>query len=354
MIPGFSYNPRSLEYDFGPHHPLRPIRLSRTIAALQALDPTLEILDAPDASIKDLRHVHSAEYIEAVKRASTGSICQDEWARFGFTRSDTPPFIGIYESALAYTGATVRAATQICNGAERAFNLSGGLHHAMAGRAGGFCVFNDVAIACAILKLRFERVMYVDIDLHHGDGVQSIFAADPDVMTLSIHESGRTLYPGTGFETERGAGNSVVNIPLLAGTDGLTWRWAFGQVFELACRSFRPQAIVLQMGCDAHRNDPLGHLECRVEDWLGAVKLVHDRGLPTVATGGGGYALENVPRMWAAATLLLSGIEVPDRMPDSIPVEWGCTSIFDGGPEPNPFGRGHAEEMVRYWENNLG
>ncbi len=351
MIDHFYYHPRAMEYDFGPRHPLKPVRLERTVALLGAIRPGLETLDPGLADVSDLRRVHSDRFIEAVDRASTGSICADEWSAFGFSAADTPPFIGIYEASLAYTAGSVCAAQAVNKGAHRAFNIAGGLHHAMAGRAGGFCVFNDAAIAAHILKEQFGRVAYIDIDLHHGDGVQSIFAHDPDVLTYSIHQSGSNFYPGSGSELESGAGDSVVNVPLLAGTDGLTWLWAFRETCLPALDQFRPQAIVLQLGCDAHRDDPLGHLECRTQDWLRAVQEVHKLGLPIVALGGGGYQLRNVPRMWAGAVLALAGQPLPERIPPSIPAEWGMATMFDPGPDPMPAGRAEAERIVAYWQN---
>lgn len=353
LIPNFFYHPRMMEYDFGPGHPLKPVRLERTVGLLQAIDPELECLDPGIADPQDILRVHSTAYLEAVERASTGSFCAEEWSLYGFSAGDTPPFIGIYEASLAYTAGSIAAAKAVVGGANRAFNIGGGLHHAMAGRAGGFCVFNDAAIAAHILNERFGRIMYVDIDLHHGDGVQSIFQSDPDVFTYSIHESGRTLYPGTGFETETGAGDTVMNVPLSAGTDGPTWRWAFEETFGRAIDWFRPAAIVLQAGCDAHRDDPLGHLECRVQDWLGAVKIVEECNLPTVMTGGGGYALANVPRMWAAAVLTLAGRDVPEQIPVEVPSDWGMSAMIDQDPEPVPSGRTEAERVVAYWSVRL-
>ena len=354
-LPHFYYHPRMLAYDFGPQHPLKPVRLERTIACTKALYPWLQCIEPGYASEEDVLLVHDEDYLEFVLELTEhGTAVPEELFGRGFSTHDTPPFPGIYQAALAYSAGSARAAKDVCEGAMLAINAGGGLHHAQRYRASGFCVFNDPAMACAILKQKFNRVMYVDIDLHHGDGVQAIFLDDPDVITFSIHETGRVLYPGTGFIQERGAGMSVINVPLEPGTTGDLWLQAFTEVFRRAVDVLKPEAFVLQMGCDPHRTDPLGHLECDVQSWLGAVKEVRDVGLPIVAMSGGGYDIANVPRMWSAAFLTLGRLEVPARMPDKIPVEWGCREIFD--PPLGP-GQSHGHESVEtiidYWSEVL-
>lgn len=343
-----------MEYDFGPNHPLKPIRLMRTEALLRAFVPDLMCIDPGLSEPEEVGFAHSQDYIEVVQALSTGEhVSPEVLFSYGFGSVDTPPFKGMFGAALAYCGGAVRAAEDLLVGEELAFNMAGGLHHAQRGRASGFCVFNDPAISLMIMKQRFKKLMYVDIDLHHGDGVQGIFENDPDVLTFSIHESGKTLYPGTGFVEETGAGGAIVNIPLEARTTGDTWLWAFTDVFQRAMDWFQPEAIVLQMGCDAHINDPLGHLAVTVQEWLAAVRLVKNTGLPILGCGGGGYAIENVPRMWAAAVMELSGIEVPARAPDSIPKEWGVSAIFDAEPGDRWIGRPEAEKVVEYWKRKL-
>lgn len=344
-----------MEYDFGPKHPLKPVRLARTMALLRAIVPDVSFIDPGLASEADILRVHSRAYLDIVKAVSRGDeVGKDELFVSGFGSVDTPPFPGIFEASLAYCGGSVRAAQAINSGSRLAFNIGGGLHHAQRERASGFCVFNDPAIALHLMKERFKTLLYVDIDLHHGDGVQAIFADDPDVVTLSIHESGKTLYPGTGFLNETGADGAVVNIPLDAYTTGDVWILAFEEVFQRVMEHFQPEAIVLQMGCDPHIHDPLGHLRVRVQEWLRAVELVRDTGLPIMACGGGGYELANVPRMWVAAILTLSRIEVPDLAPKGIPVEWGVGQIFDLPAEDFGVGRNSADEAVDFWREKLG
>lgn len=354
-IPGFFYHHRSMSYDFGPRHPLKPVRLARTMALLEAAAPDVEFLDPGLASREDIARCHEDHYIDFVRALSEGHEADaGEAFSYGFTGGDTPPFTGMYEAACAYTGGGVKAAQMVNEGAALAFNMSGGLHHAQAANASGFCVFNDVAISTAILRERFDRVAYVDIDLHHGDGVQALFYDDPTVLTYSIHQNGRTLYPGTGFLHETGADLSSVNVPLWPGTTGPVWIRAFKETISLAFDRFQPQAVVLQMGTDAHRLDPLGHLECLAQHWLEAVAWVRDYGVPIVAAGGGGYNLTTVPRMWTAAVLTLCGREVPVEIPASIPREWGMSTFLDPEVDEPLQGEEEAEKAIGFWRRTLG
>lgn len=349
MIPRFYYHPRMTAYDFGPQHPLKPVRLERMVALLAACVEGFEPLDPGLGSVKDILRVHSNEYVETVKALCEDAsfMCREEMWPWGFGTTDNPVFEGMYEASLAYVAGTVRAAEEVRDGAPLAFGIAGGLHHAQRSRASGFCVFNDPAIACHILRERFDRVAYVDIDLHHGDGVQAIFFDDPTVMTCSIHETGRRLYPGTGFVEERGAGDAAVNVPLEPFTTGDVWLWVFENGIMPHLKAFAPQAIVLQMGTDAHFLDPLGHLQVAAQEWQEAVKMIQSLGLPIVAVGGGGYELSCVPRMWAAAVMTLSGVRHDDAIPNSIPNEWGMTTFSDPSlPQPRNVGRTEAEQVV--------
>jgi acetoin utilization protein AcuC len=336
-------------YDFGPQHPLKPVRLERTVALLKACVPGFQCIDPGPGSVKDALRVHSLEYVEVVRALSDDAtfMCREEMWPWGFGTADDPVFEGMFEASLAYVAGTVRAAEAVRDGAPLAFGIAGGLHHAQRSRASGFCVFNDPAIACSILRERFDRVAYVDIDLHHGDGVQALFFDDPTVMTCSIHETGRRLYPGTGFVEERGAGDACINVPLEPFTTGDVWLWAFENGIVPALRRFAPQAVVLQMGTDPHFLDPLGHLQVAAQEWVEAVKRVQSLGLPIVAAGGGGYELSCVPRMWSAAVMTLCGIAYDDAIPDSVPREWGMATFADHAlPQPRNQGREAAESVV--------
>jgi len=342
-----------LSYDFGPRHPLKPERLRRTVELIQWEAPDLPILDPGPAAEADILRVHSQEFVNVVKELSVKPEYRTTCAfTHGFSKLDTPPFEGMWESSLAYCGGALRAAESVRDGAPLAFSMSGGLHHAKRDRANGFCVLSDPSLAIAVLQERFDRVLYVDIDLHHGDGPQAIFYDDPSVITFSIHETGTSLYPGTGFVEEEGVDLTSINLPLPAGTEGKPWLHAFDRTLNLIVQKFRPDALVLQMGCDPHTLDPLGHLRISVQHWLGAVSLVKGLGLPVVALGGGGYHLPNVPRMWVAAILTLLGRAAPERVPDQTPREWGMTTYLDEE-EGGLAGMNEAERLVEHWTKRL-
>ena len=340
------YHPRMLAYDFGPGHPLRPDRVSRSMAMLEYYG--MEPIDPGVGVRADVERVHASAYIDAVMAASKGRPVPE---KYGLAQ-DTPAFPGMYEASLSYVAGSVRAAEAVRDGAPLAISLSGGLHHARYAEGSGFCVFNDAAVAARILRERFARVAYVDIDVHHGDGVQWIFFEDASVLTCSIHESGRTIYPGTGFLQETGADFTSWNLPIEAHTSGDIWCWAFDSGILPALRAFSPGAIVLQMGADAHFLDQLGHLRVRAQDWLHAVEGVLALGLPIVALGGGGYNLTTVPRMWTAAVLTLNGQEVPEEVPATF-AEWGMPTFLDGPPISSGVGAESTERTVAVLQRRL-
>lgn len=328
-IPHFYFHERMLAYDFGPRHPLQPERVRRFLRLLGSYVPDLQCINPGPGEVSDVLRVHAPEYVDFVARLPDGGDAEERFT-YGFG-SDTPPFPGIHQAALDYTAGAAAAARAVCAGAPLAFSMAGGLHHARRAQASGFCTYDDCAVACSVLRDRFDRVAYIDIDLHHGDGVQWIFYDEPTVMTYSVHETGRSLYPGTGFVDETGAGFTKVNVPLQAGTTGEEWLEAVTRTLGPAVERFRPQALVFQMGCDPHLTDPLGHLEVSVQHWLGAVKLVRDLGLPTVALGGGGYDQKNVPRMWTGAVLTLLGWDDAEfgDMPEGFENPFGTRSLLD-------------------------
>lgn len=347
MIPHFYYHPRMLAYDFGPRHPLKPERLRRAVELLERTAGVVPI-DPGLADRSDLLRVHAEDYVHTVESLSAGDHLPEGFKfNYGFHSADNPPFVGMYEAALAYCGGGVRAAQAVRDGAYRAYNLGGGLHHAQRARASGFCLFDDPAICVDILRERFERVAYVDIDVHHGDGVQWIFYEDPTVLTCSIHETGRTLFPATGFVDETGPCWTSVNVPLEPETTGDVWLAAFEGGILPALERFAPGAIVLQMGTDPHFSDPLGHLRVTAQEWRGAVQRIHALGVPVVAIGGGGYHLETVPRMWAGAVHVLAGLDVPEQLPRDLAEAWQSPTFDDPElPIPRESGREEAERLV--------
>jgi len=320
MLEHFYFSSDNLKYDFGPQHPLRPERLARTLKLLEHYVGA-GFQDAEPCTEADLLRVHSKEYIDAVKRVEDADPDDDAVlelrSRHGFW-GDNPPFPGMYYAARVYTGASATAARAVNDGANLAFAIGGGLHHALRDKASGFCIFNDCAVACSILRERFDRVAYVDIDVHQGDGVQWIFLDDPSVLTCSIHEDGRSLWPGTGSVSEVGAEDSNMNVPLEAGTTADVWIDAFRRTIIPKLQQWKPQVIVLQMGTDSHYLDPLAHINNNQQMWLDAVKAIRALDLPVVALGGGGYNLTTVPRMWTSAILTLSGVGYEDRIPDDL------------------------------------
>jgi acetoin utilization protein AcuC len=319
-----------LRYDMG-EHPLDPVRVELTMALardLGVLGREGVTLRAPEqADDEVLRSVHDQDYISVVRAASTGR----RLAVMGLGTSDNPTFPGMHDVSALIAGASRSAAEAVWLGqADRAVNIAGGLHHAMPARAAGFCVYNDPAIAIArVLELGAERVAYVDIDVHHGDGVQEIFYADPRVLTVSLHESPRSLFPGTGFPDETGgpgAEGSAVNVALPAGTDDAGWLRAFHAVVPGVLRAFRPQLLFTQCGADTYRHDPLANLRLTVDGQRAAYLALRDlatevAGGKWVATGGGGYALvECVPRAWTHLLAVLTGEALDPATPT--PPSW--------------------------------
>jgi acetoin utilization protein AcuC len=302
-----------LGYDLGPEHPLAPIRVELTMALARELGvlaaPGVRMTGVVAATDEQLELVHDPEYIAVVRAA-----LETDPARlrgFGFVEPDNPVVPGMHEAAALIAGASMRAAEAVWRGeAEHAANMAGGLHHAMRARAAGFCVYNDAALAIArLLELGAERVAYVDVDVHHGDGVQAAFYNDPRVLTISLHESPVSLFPGTGLPSEAGGPDAVgmsVNVALPAFTGDSDWLRAFDAVVPPLLRAFAPQVLVTQLGCDSHALDPLAHLELSVDAQRAAVAALHGlahehAGGRWVLLGGGGYALvEVVPRTWAA------------------------------------------------------
>jgi acetoin utilization protein AcuC len=270
--------------------------------------------------------VHTPVFVDAIKRASVGEGDAEEFRRFGLGSDDVPVVPGMHDAAAHIVGATLRAAELVMSGeVTRSFSIAGGLHHARRSEASGFCIYNDAAAAIHWMqKQHGARVLYIDIDAHHGDGVQQIFYEDPDVLTLSFHESGAFLYPGTGFIEELGADDGYgysVNVPLDPHTDDESFLDCIGTLVPRIAELFRPDVIVLQAGCDAHVLDPLTHLRCTTRFYRDAVRIVCDAADEhcdgkVVATGGGGYAIHQVvPRAWTLVWATLAGLEPDDALP---------------------------------------
>jgi len=334
-------------YDFGRDHPLAPVRVTLTHGLIDACGLTdtqgvLRVTPRSDVEqrLEETLRVHTLGYVDTVRALSSAlgpemrllDAPEDLRARaatVGLGTGDTPAFSGVHEASLAVVGASVEAARLVLDGTvQHAFNPGGGLHHAMPDRAAGFCVYNDASAAIAwLLANGAERVAYIDVDVHHGDGVERMFAADARVLTLSLHESGKHLFPGTGHAHEVGEGDgraSVVNVPLAPQTSGAVWLEAFDAVVEPLVRAFQPDVLVTQLGCDTHATDPLAHLALTLDDMQAIYARLHTLAHEAadgrwVATGGGGYQLVSVvPRAWTLAFAEMSG----GRMPIETPMGW--------------------------------
>jgi acetoin utilization protein AcuC len=351
-------------YDFGPSHPLAPVRVELTIELARCLGvlsgSAVTMLDVVPADDDLIGLVHTPDYIDAVRRA--GSTLEADVAH-GLGTVDDPVFAGMHEAGALVVGATVAAARSVWIGTHlHAVNVAGGLHHAMASSASGFCVYNDPAVAIRwLLDQGAQRIAYVDIDVHHGDGVQAAFWDDPRVLTISLHESGRSLFPGTGFPYEIGgadARGTAVNVALPAGTGDAGWLRAFHAVVPPLVRAFAPAVLVSQHGCDTHALDPLANLLVSVDGQRKAHAALHALAHDVcqgrwVATGGGGYELVRVvPRTWTHLLAEAAGAPVdPDT---DTPEEWREIVLNrTGSHAPTRMTDGRTAEF-RHWEGGAG
>lgn len=338
------FGPRSTTYDFGPAHPLTPRRFGPGISLLESLGAVPGLAPEP-ATDDELEWIHDAAYIEHVKacgRAPAGA------RGMGVGPGDTPAFAGMHEASAAVAGGSLRAMEAILRGdVLHAFHPGGGLHHAMRARASGFCVYDDPALAIARARRDGLRVMYVDLDVHHGDGVQSIHWADPGVLTVSIHESGMTLFPGTGWPDELGddhAYGTKVNLPLDAGTGEIGWFGALEIALPALAERFRPEVIVSQHGADSHAFDPLAHLRITTTAMGKAARLIdglaHEHaGGRWLSTGGGGYDVYRVvPRTWSHVWLAAAHQEAAELLPSEWRKRWAADADHYGqSPIPTTF-----------------
>jgi acetoin utilization protein AcuC len=321
-----------LHYDFG-EHPMAPVRLDLTMRLARSLGvlDRLELEQPVAADEQQLLTVHSAEYLAAVRAASS----DPGYLGHGLGSADNPVFDGMFEASALIAGGSRRAAELLWSGqCEHAVNIAGGLHHAMHDSAAGFCVFNDVVLAIrTLLAAGARRVAYIDIDVHHGDGVQAAFYDDPRVLTVSLHQDPRTLYPGTGLASETGSGaaaGSSVNLALPPGTSDDGWLRAFHAVVPGAVAAFAPDVLVTQCGCDTHHEDPLADLALTIDGQRAAYAALHELAHTAahgrwLAVGGGGYGvLRCVPRAWthllaeASGHRIEPGVEIPQSWVDDL------------------------------------
>jgi acetoin utilization protein AcuC len=314
----FIHSDAIIRYHYPPDCPFKTERAEMTRSVLRSRglytdENTTEVPPRP-ATEQELLLFHQPEYLETLRRVSKGDFRAEDLHR-GLGTQDTPVFTDLYRYAELAAGATVTGARLLIDGrADFVFNPSGGFHHAFAGEAGGFCYINDVVIGCVILKDNGKRVFCLDLDAHHGNGTQSAFYHDPDVFTVSFHESGKALFPWGGFENEIGEGDGFgynVNVPLPANTDDDVFVFAFREIVPPLLASYKPDVIVLEIGMDILSVDPLTHLRMTNNAIADILPFLRDTGIPLLVVGGGGYNPEHTSRGWALAWTILCGKE-PD------------------------------------------
>lgn len=353
----FIYSSEFLKYKFGEEHPFDPRRLHMTLDLLQetGLLRSEHVVEPVAASMETLLGVHDLEFIQAVQEASKLPSGSDgSGFGHGLGTEDTPIFPNMHEAGSLIVGGTVLAADMVMSGkVQHALNIAGGLHHARTNEASGFCLYNDAAAAIAHVKQKYKaRIVYIDTDAHHGDGVQWMFYDDPDVLTISLHETGKYLYPGTGDIEERGVGRGYgysINVPLEPFTEDDSMRDVLQAVLPHVIHQFKPDLIISQNGCDAHRYDPLTHLSVSMSTYYEIPRMVHQLAHEVcdgrwVAVGGGGYDIWRVvPRAWSVLWGELSGQEIPETIPQTWLDKWQPkapvnlpTSFMDPAFDPIP------------------
>ncbi|MEK7709314.1 MAG: acetoin utilization protein AcuC [candidate division NC10 bacterium] len=346
-------------FNYGPDHPLRMERLGLTWRLMEAYGLTTlagaKVLAPEPADEPALARFHAGQYLEVLKAVSNGLHLPGAY-RYGLGPGDNPIFPGLWEVSCLAAGGSLLAARLVADGdVERAFHFAGGLHHAMPDRASGFCYVNDPVLAILALRERGWRVCYVDIDAHHGDGVQFAFYADPNVLTISTHERGDRLFPGTGFVEEHGEGAGQgysVNVPLEPYTEDEVYHEAFEAVVPPLLGAFKPDVVVAQLGIDSHHTDPLTHLSLSVQGFARTVSRIVELSPRLVALGGGGYDLTNVARAWTAAWAVMNGVELRPDLPASFAddmrsFDFRSPSLWDPPSEIPAVIRGRTQEFAR-------
>lgn len=337
----FVFSDAYTSYKFSEDHPFNPKRLVMTTDLIRRLGilEKAQIIEPRPATEEELARVHDPRYLDAVKRASLPDADPDLFGAWGIGTEDTPIFPGMHDASALIAGGTLLAADLVMSGQyKHALNLAGGLHHARRAEASGFCVYNDIAVAIAHVRKTYNaRVVYIDTDAHHGDGVQWLFYDDPNVLTISFHETGKYLYPGTGDISERGEGAGYgysLNIPLEAFTEDDSWMHAIESILTPVLHAFQPDLIVHQNGCDAHRYDPLTHLSATTRIYQEMPRLTRKLAREVcagrwVAVGGGGYDIWRVvPRAWTMLWAEMNESELPAQVPSDWLEHWQTESPY--------------------------
>jgi len=363
MKTAFVYTRRYFDYDYGEFHPLKIERLQMTYDLCRAyglLDLVdMKLVETIPATEEEILRFHKSDYIDVLKAASRGLMKENY--QYGLGPGDNPIFPGVWEWCLLQSGASLQCAKLVEEKKVRiAFNIAGGLHHALYDRASGFCYLNDPVLAILHFVDRGYRVLYLDVDAHHGDGVQWAFYDDPRVLTVSFHQDGRTLFPGSGHVTEMGAKTGMgysVNIPMLPGTDDDVFWQGFINVIPSLLDIFKPDVIVSQLGVDTFKDDPLTALELTTNGYCKVIDYLRENAPAWVALGGGGYNVDNVARAWTLAWAVMNKIELPDNMPEysiqGMAIERKQLRDPSHSSHSRPLCARRIEECIKYMDDNL-
>lgn len=347
------YSDRLSGTEYSPAHPFKPFRARQMLDLLRRhsliFEANQRIVEPVALTMDEVLTFHDPAYIEALQASERGDI-RPEHLHFGIGTSDNPIFPGLFDFAMLASGGTLLGARMLLDGTARcAFNPVGGFHHAFRDQASGFCYINDIAIAIIAMLQQGKRVAYLDIDAHHGDGVQEAFEYDPSVLTISIHESGQTLFPGTGFENEIGRGKGegyTVNIPLLRDSDDEVYWYAFNEIVPPLLESYQPHILVLQVGGDSHRDDPLANLNVTSRTYEDVVRRVAGLVPQVLATGGGGYNVFKTASLWAIVWATLCGLDPQDHFAGSVGGMMFGPEANAGSLRDEPFGiTGRRKEL---------
>lgn len=357
-------------YSFGPEHPFKPERIRRTYELCRSRGlfdaPAVGVMEVEEPEEGVLKRFHTRGYIEALKRADTGMDVDVDMLHHGLGTAENPVFKGVYRFAELSATATLAAARLVADGVDTAFNPVGGFHHAYRDRASGFCYVNDIAIAIDELLGKNLKVAYVDIDAHHGDAVQDAYYRDNRVLTISMHETGRTLFPWSGFESEIGEGTGEgfnINIPLEPETDDEIFLYLFKGVVMRAVAAFEPDLVVGQFGTDMLATDPLTHLHLTNNGYIEAIETLHSAFRRIVALGGGGYNLNDVEKCWTLLWTELAGFELSEGYGGAMGgVFLGDTSlsgsdlrdmrVYTTGPDKERL-KARADELIAFFKGRV-
>ena len=322
----YHYNPAVSQYHYGVRHPMKPFRLMLTdhLVIAYKLYEKMDLYTPRAATKEEILEFHSEDYIDFLQRVTPETLNKfsNELKRFNIG-DDCPVFDGVYDYSSIYAGASLDATEKLLSGAsDIAINWSGGLHHAKKYEPSGFCYVNDIVLSILNLLRYHPRVLYIDIDLHHGDGVQEAFNTTDRVMTVSFHKYNGLFFPGTGYLDENGIGkgkNYAINVPLNDGIDDDSYIRLFKSVMDPVITTFKPTVIVQQCGADSLGGDRLGCFNLNIRAHGECVKFIKSFGIPMLVVGGGGYTPRNVSRLWCYETSIMADVTLESKLPMELP-----------------------------------